>query len=467
MNINNLKVGMVIKNYKELCKVLEIKATSGEAKQNQLKQLAEVVKYHKEGNKFIIDGIDDTKVVGEVLQKKMYYNNNTNIKTFLEKKTDNFYTDLDIPIEEYDDYKNAEWNLMALADYIEHNSNYIPSFSVLCRILEIKYTKNSNTRDNIIDYLGNFFEIEKCKKGRGYMVTKTISTNYIPMIKQGKYDKVITDIFLDYLIKNNVTNECLYKNDIFCILDFCSADFKEYINKQSEVAKEMNLDKLQVEDYFNVAFQRMNTIMTKALNNMYRQGLLSGFEVSYMLTTMEEEFEEEINYRQATDEERDWIQYCIAKALVEFENPIVETKEIKEKQKKGFGYTGKTRIIEVRKYRRYTINDIPKYRLEAFNSYVLAQVQKKFPHILKYYSCHAIRFNEYTCNWYLESNRLNPNSKKSNDLICSALLKTFQNNHNKAVNGKTVKRYQKYEEVRLYLEGYIDLVERFNRLDLL
>lgn len=467
MKIENLKIGMVIKNYKELCKLLEIKSTTGEAKQNQLKQLAEIVEYHKEGNKFIIDGIDDTKVVGKVLQKKMYYNNNNNIQTFSEKKNDNFSTDLDLTIEEYEDYKNAEWNLMALADYTEHNSNYIPSFSALCRILEIKYTKNSNTRDNIIDYLGNFFEIEKCKKGRGFMVTKTISTNYIPMIKQGKYDKVITDIFLDYLIKNNVTNECLYKNDIFCILDFCSADFKEYINKQSEVAKEMNLDKLQVEDYFNVAFQRMNTIMTKALNNMYRQGLLSGFEVSYMLTTMEEEFEEEINYRQATDEERDWIQYCIAKALVEFENPIVETKEIKEKQKKGFGYTGKTRIIEVRKYRRYTINDIPKYRLEDFNKYVLAQVQKKFPHILKYYSCHAIRFNKYTCNWYLESNKLNPNSKKSNDLICGALLKTFQNNHNKAVNGKTVKRYQKYEEVRLYLEGYIDLVERFNRLDLL
>ena len=57
MNIENIKKGMVIKNYKELCKLISIKPTTGEAKQNQLNKLAELVEYHKEGNKIIIDNI--------------------------------------------------------------------------------------------------------------------------------------------------------------------------------------------------------------------------------------------------------------------------------------------------------------------------------------------------------------------------------------------------------------------------
>ena len=57
MNIENIKKGMVIKNYKELCKLINIKPTTGEAKQNQLNKLAELVEYHKEGNKIIIDNI--------------------------------------------------------------------------------------------------------------------------------------------------------------------------------------------------------------------------------------------------------------------------------------------------------------------------------------------------------------------------------------------------------------------------
>ena len=58
MNISNLKIGMIIKNYKELCKVLEIEVTDGNSKKRQLKEFAEVVTYHKEGNKFVIDDID-------------------------------------------------------------------------------------------------------------------------------------------------------------------------------------------------------------------------------------------------------------------------------------------------------------------------------------------------------------------------------------------------------------------------
>lgn len=57
IKIENLQVGQVIKNYKELCKALNIEYKKGNSKTIQLKKLDEFIVYHKEGNKFIIDEI--------------------------------------------------------------------------------------------------------------------------------------------------------------------------------------------------------------------------------------------------------------------------------------------------------------------------------------------------------------------------------------------------------------------------
>ena len=57
MNVNNLKIGQTIKNYKELCELLDCKINAGDSKKSQLKELERHVKYHKEGNKFIVDEI--------------------------------------------------------------------------------------------------------------------------------------------------------------------------------------------------------------------------------------------------------------------------------------------------------------------------------------------------------------------------------------------------------------------------
>jgi len=57
MNINNLQEGQTIKNYKELCNILDWKISAGDSKKAQLKDLNLYCTYHKEGNKFIIDTI--------------------------------------------------------------------------------------------------------------------------------------------------------------------------------------------------------------------------------------------------------------------------------------------------------------------------------------------------------------------------------------------------------------------------
>ena len=57
MNIDNLKEGMIIKNYKELCKLLDIRIYQGNSKDAQMKELAMYVDYEKQGQKFIIKEI--------------------------------------------------------------------------------------------------------------------------------------------------------------------------------------------------------------------------------------------------------------------------------------------------------------------------------------------------------------------------------------------------------------------------
>lgn len=60
MTIENISVGMTIKNYKELCGILGVEIAAGNTKKAQLKEFERYFAYHKMGNKFIIDEIFKT-----------------------------------------------------------------------------------------------------------------------------------------------------------------------------------------------------------------------------------------------------------------------------------------------------------------------------------------------------------------------------------------------------------------------
>jgi len=59
MNVEKLEKSMVIPNYKKLCELLELNVTTGSSKKAQLKEMDRYFKYHKSGNKFIIEEIYD------------------------------------------------------------------------------------------------------------------------------------------------------------------------------------------------------------------------------------------------------------------------------------------------------------------------------------------------------------------------------------------------------------------------
>ena len=54
MRIHKLKKGMIIKNYKELCKILEIEEKEGNSKKAQFKEMARFFRHKKIGHKFKI-----------------------------------------------------------------------------------------------------------------------------------------------------------------------------------------------------------------------------------------------------------------------------------------------------------------------------------------------------------------------------------------------------------------------------
>ncbi len=81
IDTSTLVVGMVIKNYKELCKILNEEAKTGKAKQLQLKNWKRYFDWEKDGQKFIIVDIYDTPLPKEDLRRK---GNNSIYKNYIE-----------------------------------------------------------------------------------------------------------------------------------------------------------------------------------------------------------------------------------------------------------------------------------------------------------------------------------------------------------------------------------------------
>lgn len=81
IDTSSLVIGMVIKNYKELCDLFGEEAKTGKAKQLQLKNWKRYFDWEKDGQKFIITDIYDTPLPKEDLRRK---GNNSIYKNYIE-----------------------------------------------------------------------------------------------------------------------------------------------------------------------------------------------------------------------------------------------------------------------------------------------------------------------------------------------------------------------------------------------
>lgn len=81
LDTSTLAIGMIIKNYKELCMILNEEIKTGKAKQLQLKNWKRYFDWEKDGQKFIIVDIYDTPLPKEDLRRK---GNNSVYKNYIE-----------------------------------------------------------------------------------------------------------------------------------------------------------------------------------------------------------------------------------------------------------------------------------------------------------------------------------------------------------------------------------------------
>ena len=134
VDTSKLVIGMVIKNYKELCIVLNEEVRTGKAKQLQLKNWQRYFDWVKDGQKFIITDIYDTPLPKEDLRRK---GNNSIYKNYIE---------------------------LILLQYLSKQEGYRKTFTKrnwleLLGMINNKYGKEPKTKLKQLDYCINDQEI--------------------------------------------------------------------------------------------------------------------------------------------------------------------------------------------------------------------------------------------------------------------------------------------------------------------
>ncbi len=103
-----LTKGQIIKNYKELCKILNVEPTNGKGRKYHVREFERYCTYHKEGQKFVVDEVFDKprdKIDGRSIGKNNKY--------------DTLMDDILITSLRYDSNLEEVSRTQVLRDYIE------------------------------------------------------------------------------------------------------------------------------------------------------------------------------------------------------------------------------------------------------------------------------------------------------------------------------------------------------------
>ena len=297
MNISNLKIGMVIKNYKELCKILEIKATSGEAKQNQLNKLAEVVEYHKEGNKFIIDNIKSCRN----LSVYTINNNNKNLYSLNSQKTTTFEKNdtKDKDKMTRSELEELEWSIMT-SNIHKLLDGRTYTYTQICKALEIE-RKTGDSKKAQFKQIERLVALEH-KKGAKFFVLKHYS---VPLEKQdSRMDEVSRKTFGNMLLyglmveyfgidgideeyevvkDNRFIDIVVTRNRLYEHMDMVNGNYRRYKYNHKELAEETQTHEVIVDDYLVSTELQLKGYLTKALSNLKGRRLISSYNDCIML----------------------------------------------------------------------------------------------------------------------------------------------------------------------------------------
>ena len=215
------------KNYKELCKVLEVKIKVGKSKQLQLKEFERYFRYHREGNKFVIDEIlitpedkvDNRK--GHSGTSEGSRNNNEVYGTHIDKILLNYFSESDKSII-YTTTNQLSWIVGLI------NSNY----SVASSHKDKYYSYSYEIMNGVVNKVAmwDLFGIIKTSiksiirsslkrlsdsdnKYIDYEESHMIFYNHATRIASKEEEKIIRNIENSVLEKNQVTRKKLQYND--------------------------------------------------------------------------------------------------------------------------------------------------------------------------------------------------------------------------------------------------------------
>ncbi|HCL4447280.1 TPA: hypothetical protein N2D16_002885 [Clostridium botulinum] len=249
MNIKNLTKGMIIKNYKELCEILEVKTKGGDAKKAQLKELSYYCKYTKEGHKFIIQ---------EVYKKPLpIQDKRLNSNTYVEEIGDIILEYL---------YKNDTNKLLSLSNLMEILGIVNPSYNVgynnkkeLSEILEL----------NIFDL--NYF-YDNTRNEFKKIIERAL--NNLKSRKVLEWHRQLTFIRKVY---NNDLEKYFYSFEVAT-----DKQVEEIINIEKEIMQELNC-KNSKEVFLKRLSKKLYKESTKRILNKYSDKSYIGYFRAYKL----------------------------------------------------------------------------------------------------------------------------------------------------------------------------------------
>lgn len=284
MNINNLKTGQIIKNYKELCLMLNIKTTTGGSKIKQMEELKLYCNYHKEGNKFIIDEIykNPTITLNDVLKSK----NSKYIKPLADGLLEQLYnhpTELEqVPLIKLftllgvtnDNYKNAN----------RYRKELSQLYNIQLTSIYYFYSTTRNEFKRIIERcLNNLQRRSVLFWSKCIMIVKTISGEKVFYKADKETEKLILDTQKEVL-------DCMKLNSMIDLMQNKKKlkEFNNIINKELNFnyyfAYDITIGEKAIQIEYNNLLKernRLNRLMISKTYNLFDKEYFTPFQEDY------------------------------------------------------------------------------------------------------------------------------------------------------------------------------------------
>lgn len=205
LNTNNIQEGMIIKNYKELCSLLNIKVTTGKSKQIQLREISRYMDYLRDDNKYIILEIYNTPIPSTVNSKYTKFIQNI-LLSYLSKQDTVVYINknelikiLGLVNDKYIEYKKDKSKLLKIPNMDEYN---IAEFYKRCdaKILSILESSLKSLKNRLLlDYSDAYkiYYLDSSGKYK-YRIADVEEHSYILHVKKRVLNSL--DLQSEYLV---------------------------------------------------------------------------------------------------------------------------------------------------------------------------------------------------------------------------------------------------------------------------